>query len=236
MLRRNKMISKIESIKKLYEFIQKPNNTSLIIDAGANIGDFTGALLELFPDSIIMGIEPTPATAQKYRKRFSIRKNVHLFECALSHSKGNVEFHLNEAVSTTNSLLPRPKKGKIYYGKNAVTTKKIIVQTQDLDSLVNENFPQVDISILKMDLQGGELEALKGMKQLLLQQRIDIIITEAMFIAHYENQPLLNDLWSFLNNFNYSLYDLVDTSWMIEDGQIRQGDVIFISEKIRRQL
>ena len=49
-------------------------------------------------------------------------------------------------------------------------------------------------------------------------------------------QPLFKDIWNYLTVFDYSLYDLVDVSWMIEDGQIRQGDAIFISNKVRRIL
>ncbi|MFH1137319.1 MAG: FkbM family methyltransferase [Pseudomonadota bacterium] len=229
------MITIKESLKKLL-FLTEKNFQPLIVDAGANVGDFTQMILEILPGSKIIAFEPTPKTAIEYRMRLSDNINVSLFEYALSSKISLSTFYINEPAGKTNSLLPRPINGKKYYSKKCETTEKIFVKTIDLDTFVLENLNDSEIHLLKMDLQGGEIEALKGMTYLLKNQKIQIIVTEAMFIEHYESQPLLKDIWTFLSDFRYTFFDLVDVSWMNCDGQIRQGDAVFVSQKIRMSI
>ena len=167
MIRRNEMLTKIDAIKKLSDYVAIQDSSSLSIDAGANVGDFTSDLLNIFPELAILAFEPTTTSADIYRNRFTNQKNVQLLELALTSYEGTSTFYIN-ANDKTNSILPRPKSGKIYYGKKAVTINQTIVNTIDLDSVIYKNYPNKHISLVKLDLQGGELEALKGMKKLFI--------------------------------------------------------------------
>ena len=62
--------------------------------------------------------------------------------------------------------------------------------------------------------------------------RIPIIYTEAMFVPHYEGNPLLNEIWSFLADLDYSLMDIYDLH-RATNGQLRYGDALFVSRDIR---
>jgi hypothetical protein len=62
------------------------------------------------------------------------------------------------------------------------------------------------IDLLKMDIQGGEYEALHGATELLANGAIDLIYSEAFFVPMYANQPLFGDLVSYLAKWNYRLH------------------------------
>ena len=97
-----------------------------------------------------------------------------------------------------------------------------------------------EIFLLKLDLQGGELEALRGAKNLLKKRSICIVFVEAVFVEKYENQPLLKDLWNFLDSFGYRLHSLHDIKSGDYDGtrnvlrmeQLNQCDALFLSQEV----
>jgi hypothetical protein len=88
------------------------------------------------------------------------------------------------------------------------------------------------IAVLKMDIQGAELAALRGAEALLRDHRIDAIFTETFFVPHYEGGCLLHELWGHLATHGYGLYTLFP-SREGRNGQLRLGDAIFISPELR---
>ena len=97
---------------------------------------------------------------------------------------------------------------------------------------------------MKLDLQGSELSALKGAKQLLSAGLVKVIITEAVFIQKYKDQPLLWELWQHLAAYGYTLFSLEEVKvglydpqeYSLRDRQWNQCDAIFISSTTRRLL
>ncbi len=100
------------------------------------------------------------------------------------------------------------------------------------------------IDLLKLDLQGGELLALEGAQELLAAGAIKVILLEAMFVRKYKDQPLLWQIWQFLDGFEYTFYairELViglygNNEKSMRQGQWNQCDVIFISKPLRAAL
>ena len=79
------------------------------------------------------------------------------------------------------------------------------------------------INILWMDTQGAELLILEGLEEKI--NDIDIIHTEVEFIQMYKNQPLFNDIKSFLNKNNFLLIKFTSFSKFF-------GDAVFINKNI----
>ena len=93
--------------------------------------------------------------------------------------------------------------------KAAAEKTKQDVETITIDEVMKlNNINKIDI--LKFDIQGGELMALQGAMNALQQKKISLIYTEALFVPHYENNPLLRDLWNCLEQYGYSLFDIYD--------------------------
>jgi FkbM family methyltransferase len=216
------------------EFMDRMGVTeSVIFDIGAHKGETVKRYKELLPDSSIYCFEPFPCNAKILQSRFSADPSVYAFEKAVSDKVGHSTFHINEN-DATNSLLPRTKSGRRYFSKAAAEKTKQDVETITIDEVMKlNNLNKIDI--LKFDIQGGELMALQGAEDSLQQQKISIIYTEALFVPHYEGNPLLRELWNCLVQYDYTLFDIYDM-YRATNGQLRFADAIFISKEARSKV
>lgn len=85
-----------------------------------------------------------------------------------------------------------------------------------------------EIDLLKLDLQGYELEALKGCGRLL--ERIKIITIEIEFVALYDGQPLFGDIDVFLRAHEFRMLNLYEL-YTQPDGQLTAGDAVYLNSK-----
>ena len=182
------------------KLIPKPG---IIIDAGGHYGETTIKYKQQYSNSKIFIFEPTEFSFKKLKATFS-DKSIFLVNKGLASVDGEKEFFKN-AYDGTNSFYPRPKSGKAYYPPKGYTVETCKVPVVRLDTFAREN--QIShIDILKMDIQGSELDALKGAEKLLKSKSIDLIYTEVFFIPHYEGAPLFDSVFQYLNSFGYTLY------------------------------
>jgi hypothetical protein len=124
--------------------------------------------------------------------------------------------------------------GAAEISKAAAEKTKQDVETITIDEVMKlNNLNKIDI--LKFDIQGGELMALQGAEHSLQQQKISIIYTEALFVPHYEGNPLLRELWNYLVQYDYTLFDIYDM-YRATNGQLRFADAIFISKEARSKV
>lgn len=202
----------------------------LVFDVGGHYGETIRKYKSAFPDCRIVSFEPTPHSFETLRTAWAGDRGVELINKAVTETNGPVEFHVN-AFDASSSTLPRPSTGRRYYPKSAETEKKISVDGIALDSLFDARECP---AILKMDIQGGELAALKGATRLLESPKLKLIYTEALFVSHYENHPLFHDMSVYLSDHGYSLYNIYNLR-SATNGQLRYGDVLFVSAEVRRR-
>ena len=84
------------------------------------------------------------------------------------------------------------------------------------------------IDVLKLDLQGYELEALRGLGERL--QQVRTILTEAEFVPLFEGQPLFGDVDAALRKAGFRLFHLYDV-WSHADGQVTSADALYVNER-----
>ncbi len=89
---------------------------------------------------------------------------------------------------------------------------------------------QEDI-VLKIDTQGYELEVLKGVKKGLEEGRIKIILVELMTVQKYASSALYSDIFNFLSEYNYSLYD-TNHGVYENNGRLSEFDAILIHKSV----
>jgi hypothetical protein len=77
--------------------------------------------------------------------------------------------------------------------------------------------------LLKLDVQGFELEALRGATSLL--ERVDAVLTECSFVRFYEGQPLFEDILACLAPLGFRLSAGAISSR--HAGRWEQGDFLF---------
>lgn len=205
--------------------IGKPTGEKItIFDVGANKGQTTIKYLSKFPSSRIYCFEPLPELAHKLSTTVTNNENVVIVPKAVSNTNKSTNFYVNH-LDVASSLLPRPSSGEKYYPTIAESKEVIQVESITLDSFSQENgLSKVDI--LKLDIQGGELDALHGSHSLLSDSKVGLIYTEIQFVHLYEGAPLFGDILQYLNNFGYSLFDFYNLH-RADGGRLIYGDALF---------
>lgn len=198
-----------------------------IFDVGAYRGDVAACYARLFPAANIYSFEPYPPSYELLAHRFQQSPRVHLINSAVSSQSGESTFHVNRDAST-NSLLAT---GEGFATATAVTTQQIKVRTITLDEFIASNrLPPPEI--LKFDIQGNELEALRGSGNMLSGNGPLLIYTEVLFEPLYENCAQFEDLTQFLGGKGYELYNLYSLHHD-PDGRLEFGDALFVHKRLR---
>ena len=144
----------------------------------------------------------------------------------MSSQSGESTFNVNQNPAT-NSLLAT---GQGYSAVKAVTDEQIQVPTVTLDEFVaSRNLAAPEI--LKFDIQGNELNALRGAEQMLSGEGPLLIYSEVLFERLYQNCALFGDLAEFLADKGYELYNLYSLHHSPE-GRLEYGDAVFVSRRL----
>lgn len=141
----------LDLIKKLI----KPGD--VILDIGANIGLFTvNCAMATGVNGRVFSFEPEPVNFSFLKKNIALNKlsNVTPFQMAVSSRQGECTFYVN----------PLNKGDHRMYGDKAHTST-ITVPMTSIDAALKEHNVKVDM--IKMDIQGAEMQALVGMKETL---------------------------------------------------------------------
>ncbi len=166
-------------LKRTYQEIYKDDSPQIVFDVGANKGQSIDFFSSLFPDAEIHSFEPAPTIFNTLKQR-KFTNVVHLNKMALSSKKGSLTFY--ECVLDETSTLDLPDLDSIYLKKKARILRcspdelfnQIMVEVTTLDSYLAESkIPKIDV--LKIDVEGHEVEVLNGATISLGQGLIPII-------------------------------------------------------------
>jgi FkbM family methyltransferase len=202
-----------------------------VIDAGADIGTMTRRYRDMFPNARIYCFEPFEPSWQKLSANFRDDRNVEPLRLGLAEVCGRRRFSVNRD-SRTNSLLPvSPRHGDIISGGVMDTVSVGEVEVITLDAFcVARGIDRVDV--LKLDVQGAEVLALKGAADLLRAKRVDLVYTEVVFAPMYEGQGSFCELNCLLQEMGYVLYGLYDLKYPShaadDGGNLAWADAIFL--------
>lgn len=194
----------------------------VIIDGGANRGAMTELFLQQYRAPIIHAFEPIPEFVVMLRQNFAARKNVTIHSAAIGAEARTISFNVTNYRSSSSVLTPSALNKRIH-GEKMDISQVVEVQQVRLEEVMRD---YSTIDLLKLDLQGYELEALKGCGGLL--GRIKVITTEIEFVALYDGQPLFGDIDVFLRSRGFRLLNLYEL-FTHPDGQLTAGDAVYLN-------
>ncbi|MBN1464395.1 FkbM family methyltransferase [candidate division KSB1 bacterium] len=198
------------------------NNINSIIDVGASDGGFATKARKLFQRAKIYSFEPIPSSYKILTKKFASDKNFKAFNIALGNTVGQSEFHLHEHVGASSFLRISDLHIDAHpYTKNC---SEIKVALDKLDNLIKIEDLTPDI-LLKLDVQGYEIEVLKGSEELLKHTRY--VYSEVCFNKLYEEQPLFDDIADFLRERGFHIAGVENIARSTKDGTFLNADVFF---------
>lgn len=179
--------------------------------------NWTRMVMRVFPEAQFLLLEPQEELRSRLRTLCRNHENVNYRELAVGSAEETRVMTIWDDLNGS-SFLPAEDEMWLKKGKQ----RKIEVTT--LDSLLAED-PSGVPDLVKLDIQGFELEALKGAKTLL--GRTELFVLEVSLYHFFENTPVLSAVIEFMAVRGYDLYDILDAVRRPHDGALAQIDIAF---------
>jgi FkbM family methyltransferase len=190
----------------------------LIIDVGANKGQFALASRRLFPNAVIISFEPDPDTFRSLQKNIAGLHNIEVYNYALGNGLGKLPFYRNKD-SQTNSILPSFSDQLV---SDSFQANVINVEVKRLDQIIYPGRLEKKV-LLKLDVQGYEKTVLEGCGILLDQ--IEFVLLEVSFRKSYQGEPSFDELNDLLKGKNFRL--LAPLNFLNDGISITQADLLY---------
>lgn len=192
-----------------------------VVDIGANCGQFALAVRYCFPQAAIFSFEPLPRPGESFRRVFAGDEAVCLHAVAIADQQGSAMFHVS-ARDDSSSLLPITEaQNRLFPGTAETATQTIEVgRLADYLSAGDITSP----ALLKLDVQGFELAALRGCEGLL--DRFAYIYVECSFIELYAEQAFADEVIAWLRERGFHLNGVYNMTYD-RVGRAVQADFLF---------
>lgn len=206
------MIIQIEDIIKKYNM-----NVSGVIHIGAHYGEEVSGYVKVGIENIIL-FEPLKENFEVLKKNILPYSNLNIkkYQVALGNQNTTITMNLSSNNLESSSILKPKQHLNLYPDITFDRTEEVELQKLDDYNCKNYNF-------INMDVQGYELEVLKGAKDTL--NHIDYVYCEVNRDEIYEGNAYIEDIDQYLLNYNMRR---VETSWWY-DGD--WGDALYIRGK-----
>lgn len=187
--------------------IQNVKKGQTVVDVGANVGYFTIILgLLVGEEGKVVAYEANPNVFNFLRDNTIINNTnpqTLVLNKGVYSKEDNIKFYITKNLNINSSIYERNKEYcEVYHDEYEI----INIPTESLDErFASEQY----IDLVKIDIEGGELEAFKGMKFLLQQQKVGTIIFEWNKIVLQEKTDefldVLNDSMKLSGKNLYSI-------------------------------
>lgn len=205
-------------------------NIDLVLDVGANIGQFASGLRSVGFNGNIVSFEPL-SDAYKLlsaRAERDAKWQVHS-RGAIGDYDGEVEINIS-GNSVSSSVLPMLEAHSAAAMQSAYVASET-VPIFKLDTIVSEYLSGSNRCFLKIDAQGFEWQVLDGASETLV--RAQGVLCELSLVPLYEGQRLWLDLIKRLENAGLVLWSIQKGFTDPRDGRTLQVDAIFFRDKDR---
>lgn len=194
-----------------------------LVDVGANKGDFTAAAALLANLKGVEAFEPQPDCGPSLRSVLAKVSNGHLHAAAVGDAKGEIEL-LCTANSKLTSVLPAdPKVESAYEPGDFTVANRMKVPLVRLDDVIP---PGTEIGLLKIDVQGYELQVLEGARRTL--QSTFALLLEVNYVAHYAGGVTFDKLHEAVREHGFHTF-AISEPYIGSDGPL-WADAVFVRD------
>jgi FkbM family methyltransferase len=185
-----------------------------IIDVGANVGDWTRMAASVFPSSRFFMFDGDPDNGPELQNLQSLigDKSEHSILLLGPEEKEEVTFY---KLGTGSSVLPELTS----FERTAVT-----LPMRTLDGFMDGRELEPPM-LLKLDVQGFELEILRGARKTL--RGSEMVILETSLLPYNEGAPLLSEVVAFMAEEDFVAFDFCGQTRRQSDYALFQTDVVF---------
>ncbi|WP_263835221.1 FkbM family methyltransferase [Salinibacter sp.] len=174
-----------------------------LVDVGANYGEWIEDTLRCATPDEVFAFEPDPTALNVIRPKYDRNGRVQIIEAAVGAEEGNISFNVAGSNKLSSVLSPTERLHEMY-GDDASANKTVMVREVTLDSELESD---KEVSILKIDVQGYELEVIRGAERML--QKTKFVLIEANWTQKYEGGGTFVDVHRRITqDFPFRLIDM----------------------------
>lgn len=221
---------RIDLLRTMQSIRGSVETADILIDIGANQGDFSKIFADIYHPSFIICIEPNSELNNDITANTKASKTV-IVNKAISVQSGEMDFYFHSDTQMSSLFSSDSELIKKDFGEDdpeKTVIKKILVTTLDH---VFEKY-SVDIKgksiFLKIDTQGNELEVIRSAANTM--QHIQYCLLEYMFQTPYEKRYDFYELVFLMGEHGFSCLGPMHASFR-SNGQV--GAVLFLFEKTK---
>ncbi len=216
--------SEVARMKQLFAY----HNIDLVLDVGANIGQYAKFLREFGYSGKIVSFEPL-SSAYSQLKTASSKDS--LWEIAPRTAIGNEnnEITINISGNSQSSSVLDVLDSHVTAAPDSAYIGSETVKLSRLDTIAQEYISQATNSIfLKIDVQGFEKQVIEGANHILSE--IQGIQVELSLVPLYKGQLLFQEMLKFLEELGYELHAVIPGFTDPKTGRLLQIDGIFFKK------
>lgn len=213
-------------IEKSAEIAKKFNfQDDMIVDIGGARGYTAYLFNQYLPKASITVFEPLSENLPVIKKQLAGISNIKIIQKALGNEIGEKSINKSSRI-TSSSLLDFETNIDSTYMQEAL--KDNSTETIQISKLDEELKEVSKIGIIKIDVQGFEVEVLKGAKNTLA--KTSLVVVEVSNHHVYKNAPMYFDVDEILRENGFQLYDNCLT--FKEAGRLREWDAIYVHQNL----
>ena len=229
-----KIISKLSKYSIIYENafdllkVINFHDIDVVLDVGASWGGYAKTLRRFGFKNKIISFEPTSDSHSKLLMNSLNDDDWQVHKKIIVSNQKLKKLSINVSKDFDNSSLLNSTKLHIENHQNAKYSHKEEIECDTLDNLID--FYSIDDKnlMLKIDVQGSEMNVLKsGINNL---KKFKLVQVELSLQTLYEGQILYKEIIDFMNGNNFDIWSIYPGYKKKSIGQLYQFDVIFYNQ------
>ena len=196
-----------------------------ILDVGANVGQFARLAHAVWPSAAIHSFEPLPDCFRELQSALPAGADFHPSNIGLGAEEGELELQRCSHSPSSSFLAMTPLHRDAFPESAADGDSRVKVAVRRLDDVAAGIAVRNNL-LIKLDVQGYELEVLRGGHATFGQACAAVI--ETSFLPLYENQPLFGEVFDAMRALDFEYRGNLTQMLHPEDQRIVQADSVFV--------
>jgi FkbM family methyltransferase len=201
------------------------HNVDVVLDVGANSGQYATGLRQADFDGRIISFEPLSKPFARLARSSSADPLWDCRQCALGDFDGTIAMNIAGNAGASSSILPMLHSHRDGLPQaNYVGVEDVAIRR--LDCLTPELLQQHETGFLKIDVQGFEKQVIAGGASTINDRCVGIQL-ELSFVALYDGDMLIQEALDLVDSLGFALAGLAPGFVDVRNGRVLQADGVF---------